>query len=268
MTKTALIALAAATMAGAPSHAQSNLEKASSEKVRENLKAQYVLVKTVVGQSIGVLDVRARAIEPAGYNLLKYCWTVGSVLGDWAERAGLAGEMIKTALETRSWQRDLVRAGFTEALASEAVGRYEAAVLSAGFTDAARAQAVERLVGELNAARRTTPGATQVQAVDRCGRERRSVGLNVVIVPEGGRARFIPYVLHQLCQAQQLDADDPVRCDYWMNAKAEGPIGFAGETVYSLRWADGTITSGRFDPEQSRATNNTVTLRLRLPKSK
>jgi hypothetical protein len=260
--------LGAQTAAPTPAAASSPASQSSSEKLRENPKAQYLLVKTVVGQSIGVVDARARAIEPAGYNLLKYCWTAENVMGDWAERAGLAGEMVTRALEARSWQRDLVRAGYTEAVVAEAIGKYEAMLLESGFAEAGRARAVERLVGELDALRRATPGATEVRAVERCERERRSLGLNVVTVPEGGRARFMPYVLHQLCHAQQLDADDPVRCDYWMNGKADGPTGFAGETVYSVRWSDGTTANGRFDPEQSRATNNTVTLRLRLPKTK
>jgi hypothetical protein len=74
----------------------------------------------------------------------------------------------------------------------------------------------------------------------------------------------MPYVLHQVCQAQQLNADDPVRCDYWMFGKTDKPMSFAGETVYSVRWLDGSTANGRFDPEQSRSTG-TVTLRLRPP---
>jgi hypothetical protein len=247
--------------AGPPAATQS-----SSEKVEENPTAQYVLIKTVVGQVLGVVDARARAAEPEGYNLLKYCWTAENVLGDWAERAGLTGEMIVRALEARSWQRDLGRAGYPEVPVAEAIGRYEAMLLAARFAGAAQARAVEGLVSDLDGLRRSTPGAAQVRAIHGCERERRSLGLNFTTAPEGGRARFMPYVLHQICQLQQLDADDPVRCDYWLNGKADGPMSFAGETVYSVRWADGSTASGRFDPEQSRATNNTVTLRLRLPK--
>lgn len=270
----ALLALFASTAVQAQSSPKAEASAAalptgpqsSSEKVRDNPTAQYVLIKTVVGQAIGVVDARARAVEPEGYNLLKYCWTAENVLGDWAERAGLTGAMIVGGLETRSWQRDLVRAGYPEAPVAEAIGRYEAMLLAASFTNAAHTRAVETLVSELDGVKRTTPGAAQVKAIYRCGRERRSFGLNFTTVPEDGRARFVPYVLHQICQAQQLDGDDPVRCDYWLDGKADGPMSFAGETVYSVRWADGTTTQGRFDPEQSRATNNTVTLRLRLPK--
>ncbi len=276
----AVIALTAAHMGGASSWAQAAVPteaaatttttviQSSSEKVRENPKAQYVLVKTVVSQAMGVVDARARPIEPGGYNLLKYCWTAENVLGDWAQHAGLTGEMVTRALETRSWQRDLVRAGYPEAAVAEGIGRYEAALLAANFAGAARTRAVDVLVSELDALRHATPGTTQIRAIHRCERERRSLGLNVVTAPEGGRARFVPYVLHQLCQAQQIDADDPARCDYWMDNKAEGPMSFAGETVYSVRWSDGSTAKGQFDPEQSRATNNTVTLRLRLPKTK
>ena len=233
MKKTAAIALMVllgATPAGAQAERSSEAAKtqpatvqSSSEKVRDNPTAQYVLVKTVVGQATGVVDARAVSAEPEGYNLLKYCWTAENVLGDWAERAGLTGAMIVRALETRSWQRDLARTGYPEAPLAEAIGQYEATLVAAGFTEAARARAME-----------------------------------------DGRARFMPYVLHQVCQAQQLNADDPIPCDYWMFGKTDKPMSFAGETVYSVRWLDGSTANGRFDPEQSRSTG-TVTLRLRPP---
>ena len=38
--------------------------QSSSERVRDNPSSQYVLVKTVVGQSIGVVDARALPVEP------------------------------------------------------------------------------------------------------------------------------------------------------------------------------------------------------------
>jgi hypothetical protein len=273
MKKTAAIALLAflgATSAGAQAERSSENQPAtvqsSSEKVRENPAAQYVLVKTVVGQMMGVVDARARPVEPEGYNLLKYCWTAENVLGDWAERAGITGAMVVRALETRSWQRDLARAGYPEAPAAEAIGRYEAMLVSAGFTDAARARAVDALVVELDGLRRKTPGAAQVRAIHRCDGQQRSLALNYTTAPEDGRARFMPYVLHQVCQAQQLNPDDQIRCDYWMYGKTDKPMSFAGETVYSVRWADGSTANGRFDPEQSRSAG-TVTLRLRPAKA-
>lgn len=276
MTKTAAIALMAflvATPAGAqteaPAKASANQPasvQSSSEKVRENPAAQYVLVKTVVGQAMGVVDARAQPAEPEGYNLLKYCWTAENVLGDWAERAGLAGAMIVRALETRSWQRDLARAGYPEAPTAEAIGHYEAALVNAGFADAARTRAIDSLVLELDGLRLKTPGAAQVRAVHRCDAQRRSLALNYTTAPEDGRARFIPYVLHQICQVQQLNPDDQIRCDYWMYGRTDKPMSFAGETVYSVRWLDGSTANGRFDPEQSRSAG-TVTLRLRPPKA-
>jgi hypothetical protein len=268
----ALIGLLAATPAGAQTDAAAQVSapatvvQSSSEKVREKPTAQYVLVKTVVGQAIGTVDARARPVEPEGYNLLKYCWTAENVLGDWAERAGMTGAMVVSALETRSWQRDLTRAGFPEAPLAEAIGRYEAALVAAGFTEAARARAVEGLMTDLESLRRATPGTAKVVAIDRCARQQpRSLALNFTTMPEDGRARFMPWVLHQICQAQQLNPDDPVRCDYWMHGDPGKPVSFAGETVYSVRWSDGTTANGRFDPEQSRSAG-TVTLRLRPPK--
>ncbi len=269
----ALLVLATALPAAAQSEAPPRVSGgppavilSSSEKVRDKPAAQYVLVKTVVGQVMGVVDARAKPVEPEGYNLLKYCWTADNVLGDWAEHAGLTGAMIVRALETRSWQRDLARAGYPEAPTADAIGRYEAMLVSAGFTEAARNRALEALVVELDELKRKTPGAAQVRAIHRCDGERRSLALNYATVPPDGRARFMPWVLHQICQAQQLNPDDPIRCDYWMYGKTDKPTSFAGETVYSVRWLDGSTANGRFDPEQSRSTG-TVTLRLRLPKA-
>jgi len=128
-------------------------------------------------------------------------------------------------------------------------------------------RALDGLTTELDGIRRTTPGTAQVRAVERCDGQPRSLGLNYTTTPEDGRARFIPYVLHEICQTQQLDADDPVRCDYWLNGKTDGPMSFAGETVYSVRWPDGSMASGRFDPEQSRGTGSVI-LRRRPPQPK
>ena len=211
----ALITVLGAAPVGAQSEAPANSSSnqsaavpSSSEKVRDNPAAQYVLVKTVVGQVMGVVDARAKPVEPEGYNLLKYCWTAENVLGDWAERAGLTGAMVVRALETRSWQRDLARAGYPEAPTAEAIGHYEAMLVSAGFTDAARSHAVDALIVELDGIRQKTPGAAQVRAIHRCDSQQRSLALNYTTAPEDGRARFMPYVLHQICQAQQLNPDD------------------------------------------------------------
>jgi hypothetical protein len=282
MTRTAAIALSA-LLAAVPASAQTSATQASgaqssdraeaaprasqssSEKVHDNPANQYVLVKTVVGKMTGLIDARALPVEPEGYNLLKYCWTASNVLGDWAERAGLTGAMIVRALETNAWARDLVRAGYAADPLNEAIGRYEAKLVAAGFADAARDRALEGLMTDLDAIKRTAPGVAKIRAIQRCESQRRSLGLNYTTAPEDGRARFIPYVLHEICQTQQLDAGDPVRCDYWMNGKTDGPMSFAGETVYNVRWADGAIASGRFDPEQSRS-DGSVTLRLKVQK--
>src|SRR5262249_42726481 len=131
----------------------------SSAKVRDNPVAQYVLVKTVVGKTLGAIDARAEPIDPEGYNLLKYCWMPANVLGDWAEPAGLTGQMVVRSLETLSWQRDLVRAGYPADSVAQAIGYYEATLVAAGFTDAARTLALEALTGELDGIRHRTPGA-------------------------------------------------------------------------------------------------------------
>lgn len=237
----------------------------SSEKVRENPAVQYLLMKTVVARSIGVLKTRALPVEAGGYNLLKYCWTPYNVLGEWGESSGQTGEMAVRALETLSWARDLGRAGYPEAPVAEAIGRYEAALVAAAFTDAARTRALDALRVELEALQMRTPGTSEILARARCKQQPSSFALNVATAPEGGRPRFIPYVLHQFCLAQQLDPADAVRCDYWKSAKSEAPMSFAGETVYSVTWPENVVTTGRFNPDEQRSTG-TVTLRQRPQK--
>ena len=234
----------------------------SSDKARENPGMQYLLMKTVVAQSIGVLKTRALPVEAGGYNLLKYCWTPENVLGGWGESSGLTGEMAVRALETLSWSRDLARAGYPEAPVAEAIGRYEAALVAARFANATRTRALDALSAELASLQMRTPGSSEIVARYRCNQQPSSFGLNVATVPEGGRARFIPYVLHQFCLAQQIDPADAVRCDYWQSAKGEGPMSFAGETVYSVNWPDNVVTTGRFNPDEQR-TDGKVTLRQR-----
>jgi hypothetical protein len=271
MDKTAALLLAmvlfAPVAASSETSGAPDVVPSSSERVRENPAAQYFLVKTVVNKTIGTLDARAEPVEPDGYNLLKYCWSEANVLGDWSGRAGLTGRMVVRALETLSWQRDLARAGYAVEPTSEAIGRYEATLVATEFTNAARHHALETLAGELDSIRHASPGAARVLAVPRCPEQARSLELNYKVVPEDGRARFIPYVLHEFCRSQELDADDPVPCDYWMDAKTGGQMEFATETAYSVRWPDGTIATGHFDPDSLRI-NGTVTLRQPVPKAK
>lgn len=236
----------------------------SSQKVVENTAAQFTLMKAVVGRVLGIVRTRALPVESGGYNLLKYCWTPFNVLGDWAEPSGMTGEMVVRALETQAWSRDLVRAGYPEVPVAESIGRYEAALVAARFADAARTRALDILRGELEGIRLRTPGAAETHARYRCDRQisdQASLALRHATLPAGGKVRFIPFVLHQFCLAQQLDPSDAVRCDHWMAAR-DGPMSFAGETVYSVAWPDNTIATGRFDPGEHRSSG-TVTLRER-----
>jgi len=238
----------------------------SSDKVRENPGVQYLLMKTVVAKSIGIQKTRALPVEAGGYNLLKYCWSPENVLGAWGENSGLTGEMVVRALETLSWSRDLARAGYPEAQVAEVIGRYEADLIAAGFAEAARTRALEALRTELQNLQLRTPGTSDIVARLRCNRQPSSFELNVATSPERAHVRFMPHVLHQFCLAQQIDPADAVRCDYWQSAKAEGPMSFAGETAYSVTWPDNVVTTGRFNPDEYRATG-TVTLRQRPPEN-
>ncbi len=240
----------------------------SLDKVKANPAAQYVLLKTIVGRSLGVVKARALPVEAGGYNLLKYCWTAPNVLGDWAEQAGLAGAMTARALETLSWARDLERAGYPGPEIAEAIGRYEAMLVSTGFTEAGRVRALEGFQADLEAMNLRLPGVSKVFARERCQRQANSFMLNFDTAPPDGTTRFVPWVLHQLCEAQKLDPDDPALCNYWQTGRRDGQMAFAGEMVYRVQWPDGTVANGRFDPDEQRLAGK-VTLRERpLDKAK
>ena len=211
-------------------------------------------------------DAQAEPLEPEGYNLTKYCWNGEKVLGAWQERAGLTGRMVVRAMETLAWQRDLVRAGYPAAMVSELIGRGDARLVAAAFSEAARVRALEGLVADLDAARRASPGAAPIRAVDACRPDGASRALAWRLLPDDGHVRFIPAVLHEICRTQQIDADDPVRCDYWLRGEPGALMSFASQTLYSVRWSDGRTTTGRFDPAPLRSAGM-LTLREPGPKS-
>ena len=120
-------------------------------------------------------------------------------------------------------------------------------MVAAGATDAARNRGLETFAAELEALRRTAPGAIKTTKAGGCTRPSHAVQLRYKTVPAEGRARFIPKALHELCRAQGLDPNDLTRCDYWMESSEGEPRFFIGEHVWQVRWPDGTTALGEFD---------------------
>ena len=168
------------------------------------------------------VDRRRRCAGPAGRGRRLQS---AEILLDAGQRAGRLGRAARASPARWSCGRSKPVPGraisrgpaIPKAPVAEAIGRYEAALVAAGFAEAARTRALEALARRTGGLRRGTPGAAKIV-------ERRALRPAAVArwrsnsqdaPPEGGRARFIPYVLHQICLAQQLDPDDAVRCDYW-----------------------------------------------------
>jgi hypothetical protein len=233
----------------------------SSERVTADPSAQYVLIKTLLAPKPAIAALPAARGDPEGYDLAGHCWATDYWLGDWAERAGLAGRLATLAMETLAWSRELERSGYPAAGLSQTIGRYEADMVAAGATDAARERGLKTISAELEALRRTTPGAVKTRITRGCGGLMpRAVQLRYRTVPKDGRAWFVPKLLHEICRAQQLDSDDSTRCDYWMESKGDEPRHFVGETMWLARWPDGVIARGEFDP-RSTTEPGIVTLR-------
>jgi hypothetical protein len=238
---------------------QTSDSRPSSERVKADPAGQYVLIKSVAA----TLPAPARRTprgDPDGYDLAGYCWAPEYVMGDWAKPADLAGRLLMVAMETTVWSRELAVRGFPVKPLSEAIGRYEGAMVAAGATDAARQRGHEALVAELEALRRASPGAPRVQLSAGCSGPTLAVQLRYKTVPEGGRARFIAKALHEICRVQGIDANDSTRCDYWLENPEAEPRFFMGDYVWSARWPDDRVVQGEFDA-RSISEPGVVTLR-------
>lgn len=248
-----------------PAMAQTAIPQTSSARVAADPAGQYVLIKTVVAHASDVAGKPSPMANPQGYDVQGYCWAPYAVLGDWAGRSGLTGRMVVLAMETLSWARDLGRGGYPARPLNAAIGNYEAAMVSSGLTDAARERAVDAFRSELEAAARSAPGAVKTRKQGDCGGPGAAVQLRYQTVPKEGRAWFIAKPLHDICRAQQIDADDPARCDYWAAPTETAPLAFAGDVAWLARWTDGTVAHGTFD-SRTAAETGIVTLRQTVQK--
>lgn len=246
----------------APARAQAPQTQTSSELVRADPGGQYVLIKTVVGQTGGIAARPAPTANPDGYDVLAYCWAPYHVLGEWAVRSELTGKLVVMALETLAWARDLGRGGYPPEPLNAAIGHYEAAMIASGLTDAARERAIDAFRSELETIARGATGAVKTRKHGGCGGPGPAVQLRYETAPKEGHVSFIPKLLHEICRAQQFAADDLTRCDYWAAGKETEPPAFVGEIVWLARWSDGIVTRGAFD-SRTVAEPGIVTLRQR-----
>jgi hypothetical protein len=63
--------------------------------------------------------------------------------------------------------------------------------------------------------------------------------------PPNGRVMFITVFLHKFCEAQQLNPDDPSRCDHWIERKQGMTFDALGDYFYFAFWPDGKQQRGR-----------------------
>ena len=255
-----LALLLAAICSGAT--AQTVDTRMSSERIKADPSGQYVLIKTVAGSLTPPATQATPRADPDGYGIAG-CWAPEHVLADWTKPADLGGRLVVLALETAAWARDLARGGYPAGPLGEAIGRYEAAMVAAGATESARNRALESFAAELEALRRTAPGALKTNKGAGCLRPSPAVQLRYKTVPPEGRARFIPKALYELCRAQGIDPVDTTRCDYWMESSENEPRFFVGEHVWQARWPDGTTARGEFD---ARSVSEPGVLTLRQKK--
>jgi hypothetical protein len=233
--------------------------KPSSQRVAADPQGQYLLIKKVVLQALAAPSRAPLPDESDGYDIARYCWMPFHVMGDWATKAALTGGLLVLALEAEQWKRDLERGGYPLKPLTEAIGRYEAGMIAAGASAEARAHSLKIFGSELETIRRTSPGAIRTRMFGGCGGPGPAVQLRFKTIPDGGKPRFIAKPLYDFCRAQEIEADDPDRCDYWMESSDTEPRFFLGEVVWFARWPDGPVARGEFDADKH--DHGIVTLR-------
>jgi hypothetical protein len=191
--------------------------------------------------------------------------------GDEYVGAGLAAHDVTPAFADIAWNvitwRDAFRRlGFAPSTWQQPLTAYEqkevdrAIASPPGVTDddpigAAFEQA---MVLRLNAYRAAHPTLPKVVSVGGCGAGEATV--TIATAPVATQVLFIPTFFYELCKAEKQNADDPSACPRWREA-IEGKLqSVAGDYLYRVRWADGTVRSGtlRFDMGDE---GKTITLR-------
>lgn len=232
--------------------------RTSSQRVAADPAGQYLLIRKVVVSALPAASKGPLPDVPEGYDVARYCWTPYYVMGDWGKKGGLTSALVVLALEAEQWKRDLGRGGYPAQPLAEAIGRYEAGMLAAGASFDARTKGLPAFQAELENLRRATPGAAKTRLFGGCGGPGPAVQLQFKTQPEGGKPLFIAKTLHAICRAQDVEADDPARCDYWLESDEKEPLFFNGEIVWVVRWMDGTVARGEFDSYKSRDAGTVI----------
>jgi hypothetical protein len=70
--------------------------------------------------------------------------------------------------------------------------------------------------------------------------------VTITTTPRGARVSYISLFQYKLCQVRNLNADDPARCDGWINA-VKLTEDMIGKYHYIATWPDGYQAKGIFD---------------------
>jgi hypothetical protein len=70
--------------------------------------------------------------------------------------------------------------------------------------------------------------------------------VTITTTPRGARVSYISLFQYKLCQARNLNAEDPARCDGWMNA-VKVYEDMIGKYHYIATWPDGHQAKGIFE---------------------
>jgi hypothetical protein len=247
--------------------AAGGLAQTSSALVASNPMEQYYVVKRSLQAMYDRGEIRSHIIPGSEEYDLVLCLEIEDYLGPFEKAASPIGNLTLLAAEIVIWRSDLRAMGYPEDVWRAKLIEYEdrhlnEVVRRSRKIDEEDADAVrwrKDLVTALNGYRlKSRPSPKEIVAKGGCGAG--EISVHVSLQPPNGRVFFIPQFFYQLCQMQQLDPDNPDRCDRW-HETLDGQLAYlAGYYRYLARWPDGATRKGTISVKVNSA-NTAVVIR-------
>jgi hypothetical protein len=237
----------------------------SSGLVASNPEQQYYVVKRSLQAMYDRGEIGGHFSPGDEQYDLVLCLDIYDYLGPFDEADRKIGDLAYLAMEIVIWRNDLKSLGYPEQVWRPKLIEYESQQLNAVVHSASRIDKFDvstvrlqkQLVAALNDFRRQSrQSLKEVVAEGGCGAG--EISVHVSLEPRNGRVFFIPLFFYQLCQMQQLDPDNPDRCDRWHEA-LDGQLAYlAGYYRYLARWPDGATRKGTISVKVNDADKTVV----------
>jgi hypothetical protein len=218
--------------------------RTSKALLRSDAEAQYLTLKRTFQKLFDEGTIRLTVLRDNGAVDLADCATGSSFLGigEGSNISSRTRQLADLAYEVVRLKKLAAQLGYPEAAWRPALRQIE----EQGQVrfDPFAGRHLETMRAALDAYRRgSAPALPKVAVVGGCGEG--EVGIRIATRPANGRVRLIPVFFHKLCEVQEIDPEDPRRCDHWREPAEGALLDVSGDYVYQATWPDGARRSGR-----------------------